>query len=76
MERSTGSSKVYKNSFLGRFVIMLRSIWVHSCLGINKGILLMGGKWTRDDSAYYDSKEVYLLRHLKWTVVGKLNEQV
>ncbi|CAG5108415.1 Oidioi.mRNA.OKI2018_I69.chr1.g3784.t1.cds [Oikopleura dioica] len=51
-----------------------KAILVHSCIGVFDGYLLLGGSY-QENNEYYSSKDVYLLRDSKWTVVGKLNEK-
>ncbi|CAG5108381.1 Oidioi.mRNA.OKI2018_I69.chr1.g3768.t1.cds [Oikopleura dioica] len=49
------------------------AIYFHSCIGVFDGYLLFGAKY-KNNGKYGNSKDVYLLRDSKWTVVGKLNE--
>ncbi|CAG5111208.1 Oidioi.mRNA.OKI2018_I69.chr2.g5538.t1.cds [Oikopleura dioica] len=48
-----------------------KAISFHSCIGVYDGFLLLGGYYSDDRE---DSKDVYLFRDSKWTVVGQLNE--
>ncbi|CAG5108419.1 Oidioi.mRNA.OKI2018_I69.chr1.g3786.t1.cds [Oikopleura dioica] len=50
-----------------------KAIYAHSCIGVFDGYLLLGGQYEENDN-FYNSKDVYLLRDSKWTVVGQLNE--
>ncbi|CAG5080403.1 Oidioi.mRNA.OKI2018_I69.PAR.g9576.t1.cds [Oikopleura dioica] len=47
----------------------IRKIYVHSCIGIYDGLMVMGGG--NENAA---SKDIYLFRDSEWTVVGQLNE--
>ncbi|CAG5108425.1 Oidioi.mRNA.OKI2018_I69.chr1.g3789.t1.cds [Oikopleura dioica] len=50
-----------------------KPIYIHSCIGVFDGYLLLGGNYEENDK-YYNSKDVYLLRDSRWTVVGQLNK--
>ncbi|CAG5108423.1 Oidioi.mRNA.OKI2018_I69.chr1.g3788.t1.cds [Oikopleura dioica] len=50
-----------------------KAIYIHSCIGVFDGYLLLGGEY-KQNHKYYSSKDVYLLRDSRWTVVGKLNK--
>ena len=62
---------------MDRFLLLdedaFRGLWDHTCLGVDNGVLVMGGFAVDYSDPNYD---VFLLRSSKWTVVGRLNEKV